>query len=128
LVVWGIPISILAWRSGSVIAVRRDPFPAELGVQRVVFEAALSLSILASLVALIGAPKGSAAENALVTGIFVQCVILFLDKLLAYYLALRKFAISFLSTDSALDAPLRIGPCERAIIEPRCRLNRPARG
>ncbi len=61
-----------------------------LGVLRAIFEAILSLSILISLVGLISAPRGSAAESALVTSIFVECAVLFVDKLLAYYLALPQ--------------------------------------
>jgi len=61
-----------------------------LGVLRGVFEAIITLSILVSLIGLIGAPRGSAAENALATSIVVECGILLVDKLLAYYLALPQ--------------------------------------
>jgi hypothetical protein len=61
-----------------------------LGILRGVFEAIISLSILISLVGLISAPRGSKAESALVTSIFVECAVLFVDKLLAYYLALPQ--------------------------------------
>ena len=96
-----------------------------LGVLRAIFEAILSLSILISLVGLISAPRGSAAESALVTSIFVECAVLFVDKLLAYYLALRKFAISSPSSDSAQAARRKNGPPERAMIDARCPLNLP---
>jgi hypothetical protein len=61
-----------------------------LGVVRAIFEAIISLSILASLVGLMRVPRGSAAENALVSGLVVECAVLFADKILAYYLALPQ--------------------------------------
>ena len=61
-----------------------------LGVLRAIFESVISISILISLFELTRAPKGSSAEATLITGVVVECAVLFVDKLLAYHLALRQ--------------------------------------
>jgi hypothetical protein len=61
-----------------------------LGALRAVFEAIVTLGILVSLVGLISAPRGSTAESALGSSLVMECAVLFVDKILAYYLALPQ--------------------------------------
>jgi hypothetical protein len=61
-----------------------------LGMFRGVFEGLITLGIIYSLVRLLGASGNPALQGRIMTGIVFECFILFLDKLLAYYLALPQ--------------------------------------
>jgi hypothetical protein len=61
-----------------------------LGMLRAVFEAIITLSIVLSVVRLVEASGNPELQGRIMTGIAFECMILFLDKLLAYYLALPQ--------------------------------------
>ena len=61
-----------------------------LGVVRALSEAFITLSIVVSVVRLVGASGNPALQGRIMTGIVFECFVLFLDKLLAYYLALPQ--------------------------------------
>ena len=61
-----------------------------LGMLRAAFESLLTISILVSLFELTRAPKGSEREAALMSSILIECAVLFVDKLMAYSLALPQ--------------------------------------
>jgi hypothetical protein len=61
-----------------------------LGMLRAAFESLLTISILISLFELTRVPKGSEGEAALMSSILIECAVLFVDKLMAYYLALPQ--------------------------------------
>jgi hypothetical protein len=61
-----------------------------LGVLRAIFEAVITLSILFSALSLFRASGNPEVQGRIMTGIVFECMILILDKLLAYYLALPQ--------------------------------------
>jgi hypothetical protein len=61
-----------------------------LGVVRALFEAFITFSIVLSVVRLVGASGNAALQGRIMTAIVFECFVLFLDKLLAYYLALPQ--------------------------------------
>jgi hypothetical protein len=61
-----------------------------LGVLRAIFEAVITLSILVSALSLFRASGNPEVQGRIMTGIVFECMILILDKLLAYYLALPQ--------------------------------------
>ena len=61
-----------------------------LGVLRAVFETLITLSIILSVLRLIGASGNHDLQSQIMGQIAVECIILFLDKCLAYYLALPQ--------------------------------------
>jgi hypothetical protein len=61
-----------------------------LGMLRAAFESLITISIVISLFELTRTPKGSGREAALMSSIVIECAVLFVDKLMAYYLALPQ--------------------------------------
>jgi hypothetical protein len=61
-----------------------------LGMLRGIFEAVITASIIFSVVRLIQASGNPLLQGRIMSGIVFECFILFLDKLLAYYLALPQ--------------------------------------
>lgn len=61
-----------------------------LGVLRGIFEALITLSIILSVIRLIGSAGNHDLQEQIVTQIVLECFVLFLDKCLAFYLALPQ--------------------------------------